>query len=1258
MTVRPIDARFEVLDMEDVIALERAHRPFAPMPTCERSIPAAPPPPPPRQEPSGAAPAGSPPAQTAGTQTWAADTAGTLTGLLDLSATGGNGGATALLAGSNSTAAAADPGVIPAFAGLVVLGSNAPDAMVGPFPLATADTAPAPPTASADQIALCELLLGDPLLREVVQTYCPDVPTALPHNATTDALVAQYGQDLTCRMLQASTAIRAVLNEYLRDMDRAAMQGHDAGGSGWVFTPGTAGQGEQDGIAAKWRFDPSLFTADYAKGDNLAARAFASLHGTDGAFATITRTLSGISDAGEIYTTASGGIDIDSAQFKRHDVGDAGSELRWEGARIGSHSLVHVDLNEPPEMFDPKAVWFDPALGFVTANQNLVPEDSWAETIVITVVIGVVTWGIGSVVCAGAGVATTSVVGGAIMGATGAIVGGLFQNGTVSFEDVVRGAVTGAIMGAVTEKLGNVGIDAKTGAVTDWGARLGVASGKATLQGILAELTGGEFKDAFGPAFASSLAGDVGRSINAAIAEAARGGGLSAEQVSAYRTIGRAVTTAIAALGNPDDPVLASFAQDFLGDTLKAEIQPPTRGGAGTADAGSTNAGTGASALFSSTDSGAPDEVSGTSAATTGAETGSSGSQGDPIQGNGQPSADAARTEIDDLASRWNWFQLASESHQQTVSFLDDWRATWRVGNPWAIDMNGMLEYIAEWDKAHVDVLQPRVEDYFTPEELARLFGGSSPIGENTSTQDPDGSIAAEVVHDADAIGMDAPVNVEESNGGATHLTIVDLSETTSAVGRTETADTDGSAQANDEPGGGVADADQDAAERGGASSSSPATSDATTSTGTASDSGDPAPTRIVVTGALLHKDQHDNQIEFDAQGNGFVHLKGGGTIVLGTVDPALRGELTANTVFTGSFLERLGGSSGTSLAASLSELSLTAPLHQLVGQAPREVNAADLFRVIGRSSLPGLVIFTGANGPTDYTWTAASGPSERVVGNIDQPFPMLQRLAGDGEWQSAGYVEYLPAGNELRYLRSVEQPYGQLQRLEDGQWTAVVDNVRLYGNDNGGFAILTDEQLARLRDPAINVPVSPGPGGTPGYVADNRDTSTPGYQLPDLLPMLTTTTPRTEPTWKDLIVNARQFENQLPEQLSAELDRAASVGVRPITATDPTFDSVLNDGRIKFVILESGQLVVAPHTVGNVEISHAVLSGGRVVIAAGEADIAGTSGSYIGIGILPHSGHYLNGSSPAVSKEVEDLARRAFAELGITFPTPPKEPS
>jgi filamentous hemagglutinin len=83
---------------------------------------------------------------------------------------------------------------------------------------------------------------------------------------------------------------------------------------------------------------------------------------------------------------------------------------------------------------------------------------------------------------------------------------------------------------------------------------------------------------------------------------------------------------------------------------------------------------------------------------------------------------------------------------------------------------------------------------------------------------------------------------------------------------------------------------------------------------------------------------------------------------------------------------------------------------------------------------------------------------------------------------------------------------------------------------------------------------------------------------------------------------------------------------------------------------LDSGQLMLAPHTVDGIEISHAVLSGGRAVIAAGEADIAAAGGVFFGTEITPHSGHYLNGASTADSDTSLELAKKAFEALGITF--------
>ncbi|MGC4067461.1 MAG: hypothetical protein QM784_23000 [Polyangiaceae bacterium] len=74
----------------------------------------------------------------------------------------------------------------------------------------------------------------------------------------------------------------------------------------------------------------------------------------------------------------------------------------------------------------------------------------------------------------------------------------------------------------------------------------------------------------------------------------------------------------------------------------------------------------------------------------------------------------------------------------------------------------------------------------------------------------------------------------------------------------------------------------------------------------------------------------------------------------------------------------------------------------------------------------------------------------------------------------------------------------------------------------------------------------------------------------------------------------------------------------------------------------QSGQLLITPHTVGGVEISHAVLSGGEAVLAAGHAEIAAGGGQFIGMSINASSGHFGAGAV--------EIGIEAFAKVGIFF--------
>jgi Pretoxin HINT domain len=125
---------------------------------------------------------------------------------------------------------------------------------------------------------------------------------------------------------------------------------------------------------------------------------------------------------------------------------------------------------------------------------------------------------------------------------------------------------------------------------------------------------------------------------------------------------------------------------------------------------------------------------------------------------------------------------------------------------------------------------------------------------------------------------------------------------------------------------------------------------------------------------------------------------------------------------------------------------------------------------------------------------------------------------------------------------------------------------------------------------------------------------------------------------------NVYEFANQKADSLAAEVAAAKTAGATVVEAGSSGFDAVINQGTVKFVVTQEGKLLVSPHTVNGVEISHAVLSGGRPVLAAGEAEIAGTSGSYVGLSISPNSGHFMPTEASL------SIAKDAFAAVGVTF--------
>jgi hypothetical protein len=83
----------------------------------------------------------------------------------------------------------------------------------------------------------------------------------------------------------------------------------------------------------------------------------------------------------------------------------------------------------------------------------------------------------------------------------------------------------------------------------------------------------------------------------------------------------------------------------------------------------------------------------------------------------------------------------------------------------------------------------------------------------------------------------------------------------------------------------------------------------------------------------------------------------------------------------------------------------------------------------------------------------------------------------------------------------------------------------------------------------------------------------------------------------------------------------------------------------VKWAVLKDGRLEVMPKWVQGQEIKHSVLSGGDPVRAAGEAEIAGSNGHYIGLEIDGQSGHFFEAGWDA-----KDMGMDFFAQAGIDF--------
>ena len=427
---------------------------------------------------------------------------------------------------------------------------------------ASAPVAPAAPKADPTEIAALELLLADPANQELIQQFGGELKPLPTWTSVGKGIEARYGADLGGRLYQLQLAQRAVEGEFLQAMDQALKDGPPSPWSSASQKEGDAANerpgwtyGLSPGIADEhWHFDPGAFARQYVQGDTPAQRAFVSLHGTD----PVQFIPASNSEAGDSNRWEVAGITLRLGLTPDAVVAKDG----WAPSRLlrGEH---HLDPNRITKLNNKEFVWFDPVQGFSTDSKNL--RGSWIDR-AFPQLMGVA-FGVMGAAAAGKLVASAGAVAqSAAMGAAGSALNQFVSTGRVSFKQVLSSALAGGLTAGVARIPGLS--EHLNGAQTAAG-RLMQATGRATIQGAIQAVVGGDFKGGFINTLMASAAGEISAHIDAQISQMP---GLSAAERSSLRLLGNATGSALRAVANPGDP-LAGLAGDFLGQVMGDVVQ-------------------------------------------------------------------------------------------------------------------------------------------------------------------------------------------------------------------------------------------------------------------------------------------------------------------------------------------------------------------------------------------------------------------------------------------------------------------------------------------------------------------------------------------------------------------------------------------------------------------------------------------------------------------------------------------------------------
>jgi hypothetical protein len=465
---------------------------------------------------------------------------------------------------------------------------------------ATAPTAAAapPPSASPTEIAALELLLAEPANQEMVAQFGPPLR---PLNTGTDVgqgILARFGPDLGARLTQLQEAHNAVRAQFLQALDHAQQNPgpgvagseliarHTSGGNAEHITertlysithpPSASQDSDLQAIEAQtftaggphqnqWRLsDPAEFAKAYASGDSPAQKAFAQLHGKE-PLQLHAAVEHGRGNAGPDITPAYYSLGESQLVLGGTTVTENGNPGPWAASTWQGTQLT-PDQNR--DLINNEYLWFDPVNGWSTdLARNIRQSTSFLDKALPIVFAGVMTFATAGAFGITTASASTSLGQTMALGAFNSATLQLTTGGKIDLGDLLRSALTAGV---------SFGLMDATGMNTllqggDLATRSLGHLGKAGLQGVLQEITGGKFKDGLANSLLASVAGEVGKILEGQIAELSENAGLNVQEVSLLRLIGRAASSAVRIAGS-DDPA-AGFAGDFLGGVLGEGLQ-------------------------------------------------------------------------------------------------------------------------------------------------------------------------------------------------------------------------------------------------------------------------------------------------------------------------------------------------------------------------------------------------------------------------------------------------------------------------------------------------------------------------------------------------------------------------------------------------------------------------------------------------------------------------------------------------------------